>query len=184
MDWTSIAAHLAETWPVWLVTGLVLYGTWIDATQLRVPNKLTYPMILAGLLYNCTFGEGWSFGLLGMLCGLATLLPLYAVGGMGSGDVKLMAGIGAWLGWQVTWQAFVLTAIVGAVMSIVMACRGGQLMKHYYQAVVILGEWKSGMSVREMSAAAAERKPNMTLLPYGVPICIGSLTYFAWTGMY
>lgn len=184
MDWTAILAHLANTWPVWVVTGLVLYGTWIDATQLRVPNKLTYPMILAGLLYNATFGEGWSFGLLGMLCGLATLLPLYAVGGMGSGDVKLMAGIGAWLGWQITWQAFVVTAVVGAVMAVFMAWRGGQFRKHYDQACGILMEWKSGASPARLSAIAAERKPNMMLLPYGVPICIGSLSYFAWAGLY
>ena len=184
MDWTQFAARLADTWPVWLVTGLVLYGTWIDATQLRVPNKLTLPMILAGLLYHCTFGEGWDFGLLGALCGLATLMPLYAVGGMGSGDVKLMGGIGAWLGWQVTWQAFVVTAVVGAVMAVVMAWRGGQFMKHYHQAVGIMNEWTSGANLRELSAVAAERKPNMMLLPYGVPICIGSLTYFAWAGLY
>ena len=184
MNWTALSAHLAETWPVWVVTALTLYATWIDATQLRVPNRLTYPMILAGLLYNCTFGEGWAFGLLGMLCGLATLLPLYAVGGMGSGDVKLMAGIGAWLGWQVTWQAFVVTAVVGAAMALAMACWGGQFKKHLAQAFVILNEWKSGMSLHELSDAAAERKPRMKLLPYGVPICVGSLGYFAWAGMY
>ena len=184
MDWTALTAHLADTWPVWVVTVLTLYATWIDATQLRVPNRLTYPMIAAGLMYNATFGEGWAFGLLGMLCGLATLLPLYSVGGMGSGDVKLMAGIGAWLGWQVTWQAFVVTAVVGAVMAVYMACRGGEFKKHLAQSVVILNEWKSGMSLRELSAVAGERKHRMKLLPYGIPICVGSLGYFAWAGMY
>ena len=184
MNWTDIAAHLAETWPVWLVTALTLYATWIDATELRVPNKLTYPMVLAGLFYNSTFGEGWSFGALGMLCGLATLLPLYAVGGMGSGDVKLMAGIGAWLGWQITLQAFAVTAVVGAVIAVGMVLWNGGVRKHLAQSFAILCDWKSGMNLREISAAAADRKPNMTLLPYGVPICIGSLGYFAWAGLY
>ncbi|MFH5805314.1 prepilin peptidase [Alienimonas sp. DA493] len=184
MNWTEITAHLAETWPVWLVTVLTLYATWIDVTELRVPNRLTYPMILAGMLYNATFGEGWVFGVTGMLVGLATLMPLYAVGGMGSGDVKLMAGIGAWLGTEVILTAFVVTAIVGAVIAIGMACWGGEFKKHFYQSIAILSEWKSGMSLREISEAAAERKPRMKLLPYGLPICIGSLGYFAYAGMY
>ena len=183
VSFDAVLAHLSETWPVWVVTLLTLYATWIDATQLRVPNKLTYPMILAGLMYNSTLGDGWWFGLAGTLCGLGTLLPLYAVGGMGSGDVKLMGGIGAWLGWQVTLNAFVVVAVAGAAMAVFMAVRGG-ILKHLSNSVVILNDWKSGMSLRDISAAAAERKPNMTLLPYGVPICVGCLGYFLWAGMY
>ena len=184
MSWPDLAAHLSETWPVWAVSLLVIYATWIDATELRVPNALTYPMILAGLAYNCVWGGGWAFGLLGMLVGLMTLLPLYAVGGMGSGDVKLMAGIGAWLGVSVTFWAFAVTAVVGAVMAVAMMLWGGKWAQHVATGRVILAEWKSGKGPRELSALAAERKPTMTLLPYGIPICVGSLGYFAWAGLY
>lgn len=184
MSWPEITAHLSETWPVWLVTVLTLYATWVDVRELRVPNRLTYPMILAGIAYHISLGEGWSFGLAGAAVGLATLMPLYAVGGMGSGDVKLMAGIGAWLGVHVILMAFVVTAVVGGVIAVGMALWSGKLRKHYLQAVVILNEWKSGMTLHEISTVAAERKPRMTLLPYGIPICIGSLGYFAYAGMY
>ena len=58
-------------------------------------------MVLSGLVFSTCVGgfDGLLAGLTGMCCGLLCLLPLYAVGGMGAGDVKLMAGIGAWLGW-------------------------------------------------------------------------------------
>jgi prepilin peptidase CpaA len=184
VNWPELSAHLAETWPVWLVTVLTLYATWVDVRELRVPNRLTYPMILIGIAYHAFYGEGWAFGLKGAAVGLATLMPLYAVGGMGSGDVKLMSGIGAWLGVGVILPAFIVTAVVGGVIAIGMAYWNGAFQKHAAQAFTILCEWKSGMSLREISQAAADRKPRMTLLPYGIPICIGSLGYFAYAGLY
>ena len=53
-------------------------------------------------------GLGWS--LVGTIVGLALLLPLYAIGGMGAGDVKLLAGVGAWVGPQVTAYAFCVSS--------------------------------------------------------------------------
>ena len=97
-------------------------AAWIDGKQLRVPNWITFPMVGTGFVYNlAAYGvDGLGIAFAGMCVGLLTLLPLYAVGGMGAGDVKLMAGLGAWLGWQVTLWAFVYTVVVGAVMAIVM----------------------------------------------------------------
>src|SRR5690606_16569644 len=112
-----------------------------------------------------------------------TLLPLYAVGGMGAGDVKLMAGIGAWLGATVTWNAFVATVIVGAVMAVIMVLWRGAWQKHYGQFLMIFNEWMTIKDPRKLSEIAAERKPRMFLLPYGIPICIGSIAYFFYAGM-
>ena len=53
----------------------------------------------------------WS--LAGMGVGLISLLPLYAIGGMGAGDVKLMAGLGAWMGPWLTLGAFVVLGAGG-----------------------------------------------------------------------
>jgi prepilin peptidase CpaA len=113
MDWHGL---LFVNWHVKVVCALLIVAAYIDGKQLRVPNWLTFPMVFSGLIYSAWAG-GWAGlgdGLVGMLVGLATLLPLYAVGGMGAGDVKLMAGIGAWLGAAVTWNAFVVSVIVGA----------------------------------------------------------------------
>ena len=115
--------------------------------------------------------------------GLALLLPLYAIGGMGAGDVKLMAGVGAWMGPALTVGAFAASAVVGGVMALVMAAWSGQFLKHYVQFQMIGHEILSVRNPERLSEIAAARKPTMMLLPYGIPIAVGSIAYFAWTGI-
>lgn len=190
MDWQSL---LLENWQVKIVAVVLIWAAWIDGKELRVPNWITFPMVLSGLLVNTWLGGwsgGWSggfgglgMGLLGMLTGLLCLLPLYAVGGMGAGDVKLMAGMGAWLGWEVTLYAFCVSAIVGAVLAVLMVARKRAFDKHAVNFLVILNEWISIRDPSKLAEIAAERKPSMMLLPYGIPICIGSIGYFLYNGM-
>ena len=181
MDWQQVL----ENWHVKVVALILIVAAWIDGKELRVPNWITFPMILSGLVY-CSVMNGWiglGEGLWGMTVGLLTLLPLYAVGGMGAGDVKLMAGIGAWLGATVTWYAFCVSVIVGAVMAIIMVLYRRSWEKHYNNFLVIIMEFITVKKPEKLYAIAAERKPNMLLLPYGIPICIGSIAYFFYTGM-
>ena len=104
----EIAEYLVQNWHIKAVSAILIIAAWIDGRELKVPNWITFHMILAGLVYSTCVGGigGLGAGLLGMTVGLLTLLPLYAVGGMGAGDVKFMAGIGAWLGWEITFAAF------------------------------------------------------------------------------
>jgi prepilin peptidase CpaA len=181
MDWTAII----ERSPVWLVAVLLIWAAWIDGRELRVPNWLTFPMVLSGIAFNFAtdgFG-GLGFALLGMVVGLVCLMPLYSVGGMGAGDVKLMAGMGAWLGWQVTAYSFVATVVVGAVMAVLMVLRRRAAVHHYANAITILREWLTIRDPRQLAHIAAQRKPTMLLLPYGIPICIGSIGYFVYAGL-
>ncbi|WP_417848935.1 A24 family peptidase [Thalassoglobus sp.] len=182
MDWETI---LLDNWHVKFVCIVLIVAAYIDGKELRVPNWITFPMVLSGLVYSTWVGglQGLGDGLWGMTVGLLTLLPLYAVGGMGAGDVKLMAGIGAWLGAAVTWWAFVATVVVGAVMAIIMVLSRKAWDKHYGQFLLIAAEWMTIKDPRKLSAIAAERKPRMFLLPYGIPICIGSIGYFLYAGM-
>jgi len=182
MDWQAL---LLDNWHVKFVCLTLIVAAWIDGKELRVPNWITFPMVFSGLIYSTAAGgwEGLGFGLIGMCVGLATLLPLYAVGGMGAGDVKLMAGVGAWLGAQVTWNAFLASAIVGGLMAVVMVLYRKAWNKHYGNAMLILAEMVTVKDPRELSKIAADRKPHMLLLPYGIPICIGSIGYFLYAGM-
>jgi len=181
MEWQQ---YLLENWEFKLVSAILILAAWIDGRQLRVPNWITFPMVLAGLVFGAVTGgfAGLGESALGMVVGLACLLPLYAVGGMGAGDVKLMAGMGAWLGATVTWHAFCVSVIVGAIMAIVMAFTNGKFKQHYANFTMIFLEWTQIRDPRKLSAIAAERKPTMTLLPYGIPICIGSIAYFLYEG--
>jgi prepilin peptidase CpaA len=187
-DFQELGAHLAETWPCWVVTITLVVAAVIDGLQLKVPNWITYPMVISGWIYSTAFSpfagwEGLLFSLLGTAVGLAVLLPAYAVGGMGAGDVKLMAGVGAWMWGTVTLYAFATTALVGGVIAIGMVLSRGAWHKHRDQFWSILNEIATVKDPEQLAAIAAERKPRMFLLPYGIPIAIGTIAYFAWSGM-
>ena len=103
---------------------------------------------------------------------------------MGAGDVKLLAGVGAWVGGTITLYAFCVSAIVGGVIAAgdgAVSQRGWH--KHYYQFWTIWNEMVTIRDPEKLSAIAAERKSSMLLLPYGIPIAIGTIAYFAYAGM-
>lgn len=178
---TAIVAH----WPVWFVTVTLVVAAYIDGKQLKVPNLITYPMIISGWIYSFAFfgweGLGWS--LIGTVVGLALLLPAYAIGGMGAGDVKLLAGVGAWVWGTVTLYAFCVSAVFGGVIALAMVLIQKKWQKHHDQFWLIWNEITTIRNPDTLATIAAERKPTMMLLPYGIPIAIGSIAYFAWTGM-
>src|SRR3989304_2313590 len=125
MEWQD---WLMQNWHVKLVCLLLIVAAYIDGKQLRVPNWLTYPMVFSGLVFNAWMG-GWTGlgdGLVGMVVGLACLLPLYRVGGLGA---------------TVTFYAFCVSTVVGAVMAIAMVMYRKAAVKHYAQLLTILHEW-------------------------------------------
>ncbi len=188
---SDIMPTLAENWPYWVVTLFVIVAAYIDGKELRVPNKITFPMIIAGWIYSMVAygmaGEGWMVGLgwslAGTAVGLATLLPAYAIGGMGAGDVKMMAAIGAWVYCATTFYAFCVSAVVGAILAVFMILFSGQGKKHWNQFFFIFNEIMTVRNPETLSEIAAERKSSMRLLPYGIPIAIGTVIYFGWMGM-
>lgn len=181
----TFSEGLRTNWPVWLVTVTLVVAAVIDGYKLKVPNWITFPMIVSGWIYSTVF-FGWAglgFSLVGTAVGLALLLPAYAIGGMGAGDVKLLAGVGAWVWGSVTFYAFCLSAVIGGIIALGMVLYRRAWTKHRDQFWMI---WNEVLAVRDpekLSTIAAERKSSMLLLPYGIPIAIGTIAYFAWTGM-
>ena len=176
-------------WPVWVVGWLVsvtlIVAAWIDGRRLKVPNWLTFPMILTGWAFSGWVGgwEGLGWSLAGTAVGLGLLFPAYAIGGMGAGDVKLLAGVGAWVGMVHTFWAFVATVIVGAVLAVMMVLYRRAWGHHKNQFFAILTEILVVRNPDRLAALAAERKPHMLLLPYGIPIAVGTIGYFLVRGM-
>jgi prepilin peptidase CpaA len=182
---TAYGSAIAEHWTAWLVTVVLIVAAVIDGYELKVPNWITFPFIASGWCYSTiAFGwEGLGWSLLGTVIGLALLLPPYAIGGMGAGDVKLLAGVGAWIYGVHTVYAFAASAIVGAVLAVAMVLVRRAWKRHAAQFMVILNEILVIRNPEQLAAIAAERKPTMLLLPYGIPIAIGTIGYFIWTGM-
>src|SRR6266436_10404868 len=111
---------IAEHWTIWFVTVVLILAAVIDGFELKVPNWVTFPFIVSGWIYStAAFGwEGLGWSLLGTVVGLALLLPAYAIGGMGAGDVKLLAGVGAWIYGTHTVYAFSVAALIGALLAV------------------------------------------------------------------
>ncbi|MGD0896992.1 MAG: prepilin peptidase [Thermoguttaceae bacterium] len=176
---------LTHHWQVWFLSGALVVAAVIDGWKLRVPNWLTFPLVIGGWVVSA-MGYGWSglgCSLAGTAVGLGLLLPAYAIGGMGAGDVKLMAGVGAWVWGTATFYAFCVTAIVGGVLAIAMVLVRRQWHRHFAQFFAILYEVLLIRNPTTLSAIAAERKSSMMLLPYGIPIAVGTIAYFVWSGM-
>ena len=186
MNTSILVEGIISHWHSWFVSLVLVVAAVIDGWKLKVPNWITFPMIISGWLYSCASGGlaglGWS--LLATSFGLALLYGIYMVGGMGAGDVKLLAGIGAWVHAEHTWNIFASTAIVGGAMAIMMIAYSGRWRKHFQQFNMLIGEFVEVRDPEALFQRAAERKSQMVLLPYGIPMTIAALGYFAFQGMY
>lgn len=186
MSFNDVINGMISQWHIWVVSVILVVAAVIDGWKLKVPNWITFPMIISGWVYSYFSqgleGLGWS--LLATMFGLALLYGIYMVGGMGAGDVKLLAGIGAWVHVENTWNIFAATAIVGGIMALGMVAYSGRWRKHYNQFKMLLGEFVEVRDPEALFQRAAERKPRMYLLPYGIPMTIAALGYFAFQGMY
>src|SRR6187431_3243575 len=141
----NICRAITENWPVWFVTITLIVAAVIDGLQLKVPNWITFPMIITGWIYSVALSpyagwEGLMYSVLGTVVGLALLLPAYAIGGMGAGDVKLLAGVGAWVWSTTTLYAFVVSTIVGAIIAILMVLFRRKWGQHHAQFWMICTE--------------------------------------------
>jgi len=115
------------TWSVLLgwapLIGSLALAAVIDARQRRIPNWLTFGLLLGGLGRALALGGGAGFGhaVLGMLAGAAIPLVLYAISALGGGDVKLLAAIGAWVGAGPAVLVFMVEALLGLGIVLVQA---------------------------------------------------------------
>src|SRR5439155_3686939 len=102
----AMAFFNPTNWPLWLLSAAMILAAVIDGWKLKVPNWLTFPLVLSGwllgllndfgLLEAAGFEGGVGSALAGTALGFVLLWPIYSVGGMGAGDVKMQMGFGSW----------------------------------------------------------------------------------------
>jgi len=110
---------------------LLLLSLYFDLTKKKIPNFLTLPAIIWGLLSNTVTGglEGFIFSSYGLLLGIALFIIPFILGGMGGGDVKLLGAVGAMKGAQFVFHATLFTALCGGVLAIIYLIINGQFLK-------------------------------------------------------
>ena len=155
----------------------VLLASWIDLRYHKVPNWLNLFIILSGFTAQAVF-HGWMGlwqGLLGMLLGFGLLIIPWLMHAMGAGDVKLMAGIGVWLGPVLTLRAFCVGAILAGGIAVVMIVLGRRLWQAYFNMGLIMTKLKSFKTAFSEFGSVKVLQSTSQLLPYGVPLSIGAL---------
>jgi prepilin peptidase CpaA len=144
-----------------------------DIRWRKVPNWLTGGAVLGGLLAHTVApgGQGLAAAAIGAAVGLVVFFPFFALGGMGGGDVKLMAALGTWVGWSpIVWTAL-YAAVAGGVLGLVVGLAHGYLRQAFSNIGGLFLFW-SVQGVRPMPALTLEhgRGPR---LPYAIPIFMG-----------
>lgn len=179
-----------------------LIVAYTDTTEERIPNKVTVPTAISGIIFHtivwiwaynqdpavftdhpvlqhiAQIGPGWS--LAGFFFGFFLLLIPALIGGIGMGDVKYLAALGAWLGITGVFMAFALAMCYASVASIFIMLRQGvhksvrQMRKAARQAK------QEGTSPLDSRGRPKKRKT----LPFGIPGALGVCTLLAWLAAY
>ncbi len=159
-----------------IVVGVVLALACIsDLRTRRIPNVLTFSAVVAALVFHLLTG-GWSaagWSIAGCALGALLFFPMFALRGMGAGDVKLLAAVGAWLGPSQVLIAALATSIAGGVIALAVALGHGYLKTAFRNLWMLLANWRV-MGLRPVDELTLEgaRGPR---LAYALPIAIGTL---------
>lgn len=167
--------HSIAWWPTVIV---LVAATITDLRSRRIPNWLVLPFLAVGVAVS-TWLQGWSGlekSLEGMGLGLLLFGVLAFMGGMGMGDVKLCAAIGAWVWPHQLILALVLTGIVGGLMAIGWAVVGGFLGELFTGSGNLLFGWmKRGLRA---NPELTLKNPHARKMPYAPAIALGTLISF------
>jgi len=168
----------AEAFLLALVLGAAVY----DVRYRRIPNWLTIGGVLIGLALNTFLYQGWPglrFALKGLAIGFGVYFVLYALRAMGAGDVKLMAAVGSLVGWEDWFGVFLITALIGGVMALILIVWRRRVTKTLWNVSFILNELKSGRPAYVGKEELDVRSPKALGLPHGAVIAVGTIFYLA-----
>ena len=146
-----------------------------DVRRLKIPNLVTYPtMVLAMGYYSFSSGlSGLAFSTGGLAVGLAFFIIPYLLGGMGAGDVKLMAAAGAVFGPKGICIASVLVILAGGIYGIILFALHPKYMVSFFKRWGVTIKWL--FLIRKFMPP--EKDENQPILRFAVPIALGTIFY-------
>jgi prepilin peptidase CpaA len=154
-----------------LIVALIACVT--DFRVRRIPNALTFGA--AGLAMAMRFvlegGSGAAWGVAGWTAGLLILLPVFALRGLGGGDVKLLAAFGAFVGpGPVLWTG-IYGAIAGGVLAVAVTLWHGVFRRTLANVDVLITHWRvAGLRPVDGLTLETSQSPR---LPYALPLTMG-----------
>lgn len=157
----------------YVAVAVVIVACMWDVATSRIPNVLTFTTILLALAFHVIApdGSGASYAALGLVAGLAVFFPMFALGAMGAGDVKLMAALGAWIGWKAILFVALYGSLAGGALAILIGMRRSYLRKALSNLKMLAAYWWVE-GVKPLPALTLEAKDSQRL-PYALAIAAG-----------
>jgi prepilin peptidase CpaA len=162
---------------------LVALAACIDWRTRRIPNWLNVMtcVIGLGLSFQGTIHATPTMALTGLAVGFGLLLPAFALGAMGGGDVKLLAAIGAWTGPLGVLLILVVSTLVGMVIAIAQAAQSGKLSMLLRNSAVLTVNLVNarGVGADHIEQTGRGFRSIDRPLPYAVPMLAGVIVWVA-----
>ena len=156
-----------------IVVGVALVAVAWDVATRRIPNALTLGAAFAALVVHACLG-GWSGAAMaaaGWAAGVALFFPVFALGGMGAGDVKLLGALGAWLGPVAAVWVALYSGVAGGLIGLLVAAFSGYLAQAFANVWSLLMHWRIvGLRPAPELTLSTHQGPR---LAYAVPVFAG-----------
>jgi len=160
---------------------VVLAAAVYDVRYRRIPNWISVGGAILGVLSNWLMHRtaGLTFALAGLALGFGLYFLLYLIHAMGAGDVKLMAAIGALVGWKAWVAIFVITAILGGIMAMILIMARKRVKKTFWNIGFVLSEMRHGRAAYVRREELDVHSPKSMGLPHGAVIAVSTIFYLA-----
>jgi prepilin peptidase CpaA len=160
---------------------LVCTAAWWDASTNRIPNSITVTGLAAAFILRAPLGvESLLQGVGGFSLALVVSVVLYALRAIGGGDVKLLAGIGAFMGSSEIMGALGLIAVLGAAYAVLSITWRGLLPLLIFNTLDLV---KSLLTFGRGGNRRKLQAPSALTIPYGIPIAMGALIWWFGEGV-
>lgn len=147
-----------------------------DVREQKIYNKIVIPSILIVLIINSwVYGfDGFKLSSLGFLTGMAILLIPYLLGGMGAGDVKLLAFVGAAKGVTFAINSAIYMALIGGLISLIVLIFNKQAISFFKSVIfwIISRIYNVRRKIEFSNSGKSSKFPYGTAIVAGAMICL------------
>ncbi len=150
-----------------------------DLWKRKIPNLISLPVCIAALAIHTYFGgiEGFKFLGFGLLAGFFLFLLPFLMSGMGAGDVKGFAALGALIGPSAIFQTFLYTAIIGGLFSLIYILFACNIREKARAGIMAFGTFAATRDPRCFAPGPSKKKHK---LPYAPAMLLGYVAFLVW----
>jgi prepilin peptidase CpaA len=178
--------NLSLSTPEVVVLACTAVAAVTDWHSFTIRNVITLPLIASGILYHALVNHAAGlFDSVGAVCLMGAILFVPCMlGGMGTGDLKLMAGVGAWLGIRLTFYVLIASSLAAGVYAVVLVMRRGEFKRTVLNFQIMYYKLRSvgahfGPNERIETIVKSDDRRRRAI-PFGVMVAVGVIIVMVW----